>query len=134
MPGVPVYWWRSTGSVCAVKVPSDLPPRRPSRRRPARRIGNRGRIALIVAFVLVLVLFLSARGFANFYVDALWYRSVGQSDLYWSIIRTKLLLALVFSAGFATVLWASLVVADRLGSRSCAPTVPRSRCSSGTES
>ena len=97
-----------------MKVPSDLPPRRPSRQRPARRIGNRGRIVLIVVFVLVVVLFLSARGLANFYVDTLWYQSVDQSDLYWSIIRTRLLLALVFSAGFATVLWASLVVADRL--------------------
>jgi uncharacterized protein len=96
-----------------VKVPSDLPPRRTSRR-SSRRIGNRGRIALIVVFALLLILFLSARGLANFYVDTLWYRSVDQSDVYWSIIRTKLLLALVFSAGFAIVLWASLVVADRL--------------------
>lgn len=57
---------------------------------------------------------MSARGLANFYVDALWYDSVQQSDVFWGVIRTKLLLAIAFSAGFAVVLMASLTLADRL--------------------
>jgi uncharacterized protein len=59
-------------------------------------------------------MFLSARQFANFYVDALWFDSLGQNDVFWATLRTKLLLAFVFSAGFALVTLASLITADRL--------------------
>ena len=51
---------------------------------------------------------------ADAYVDAVWYRSVGQSDVFWGVIRTELFLAIGFSAGFAIFALTNLVIADRL--------------------
>ena len=101
-----------------MRIPSDLPggPRRrgPRRGRQSTKLVSRGRLALIVLFVVAVVLFLSARGLANFYVDLLWFDSVGQSDVFWTSLTTKILLAGVFSVGFALVSFFSLTIAQRL--------------------
>ena len=62
----------------------------------------------------MLLLVLSARGLSSFYVNALWFDSVGRSDVFWGTLRAKTELALVFSVGLAVFLWANLLVADRL--------------------
>lgn len=95
-----------------MRVPSDLPRRPP--RRESGRLGNRGRVLLIALFVVLVVLFVSARSFAGFYVEVLWFRSVDRTDVFWGVLRTKVLLAVAFTVGFAAVAWASLTVADRL--------------------
>lgn len=95
-----------------MRTPSDLP------RRPAREFRNpltgRGRIALVVIVAVVIVVFISAKSVSNFAVDAWWFDSLGRGDVFWGVLRTKLLLALVFTAAFIAIAIVSLAIADRL--------------------
>ena len=68
---------------------------------------------LVIAAVLV-VLVLSARSLSNFYVDLLWFDSVDRSNVFWDSLWAKVLLAVVFSIGFAVVCFFSLTLAQRL--------------------
>ena len=95
-----------------MRVPSDLP-RRPSRSE-GRGIGSRGRIVLIAVFAVLFVLFISARSLAGFYVETLWFNSVGRSDVFWGVLRAKFLLSAVFTVAFVAVSYVSLTVADRM--------------------
>ena len=70
-------------------------------------------IVLIVAAVLVLLV-LSARTLAGFYVDLLWFDSVNRGDTFWAVLKSKIFLGAVFSIGFATVAFISLTLAERL--------------------
>ena len=56
------------------------------------RKPGRGRIAIIAVFAVLLVLVLSARSLSAFYVNVLWHRSIGRTDVYWGIPRAKFLL------------------------------------------
>ncbi len=98
-----------------MRVPSDLPPQRRGRRR--RRISHRGRIILIAIVVLLFALFLSARGIAGFYTDYLWYDSLGFGKVFRSLLLSRVLLAVIFTLLFATLLVVNLWVADRLAPR-----------------
>jgi uncharacterized membrane protein (UPF0182 family) len=71
-------------------------------------------VALVVVAVLVVVLFASARGLANFYTDFLWFSSVDRTDVWGGVIAAQVTLAVLFTAVFAVVLWVNLAVADRL--------------------
>ncbi len=95
-----------------MRVPSDLPRRR--NRNANKKIGNRGRVALIAIFGIILVLFFSARSLSGFYIETLWFRSVGRSDVFWTVLRTKVLLAVLFTAAFVAVAAVSLAIADRM--------------------
>ena len=53
-----------------MRTPSDLPPRQ----RRGRGLSDRGRVALIVVAVLLVVLLLSARFLSGFYIDYLWHQ------------------------------------------------------------
>ena len=94
---------------------SDLP-RGPRRRSTAGRPqwASKGRIILLSIVALVVVLFLSARTLANFYVDLLWFDSVDQGSVFWSTLGSKVFLAAFFSVGFAVVAFISLTLAERL--------------------
>src|SRR2546429_3468598 len=74
--------------------PIDWPPRRPSPRR-------RGRLFLIA---VVLVLFFSAGTTLSYYVDAIWFSSLGYSEVFW---RTLNFQAAAFAA-FAVLTFAAL--------------------------
>lgn len=84
---------------------------------PRRRSGNRGRIILISLAVIALLLYLFGRGIAGFWTDYLWFQSLGRTDVWRTVLGTKVLLALLFSAAFFVVLWVNLVIADRLAPR-----------------
>ncbi len=96
---------------------SDLPGGRgrPSSRRPDW--ASKGRIVLLVVVAVVVVLFLSARSLANFYVDLLWFDSVDRTSVFWKSLGSKAFLAAFFSLGFAVVAFISLTLAERLGPR-----------------
>jgi uncharacterized protein len=93
-----------------MRVPSELP-RQKARK---RRVGNRGRVIIISAVALVVVLFLSAQGIAGFYTDYLWFDSIGFTDPFIGIIAARFVLAGIFTLTFAAMLFVNLVVADRL--------------------
>ncbi len=96
-----------------MRIPSDLPARRPPQRR-RQRISNKARIALVVLAVLLLVLFLSARGIAGFYTDYLWFDSLGKRSVFTRVLRAKLGLGLAFTLGFALLSTLNLTLADRV--------------------
>jgi len=97
-----------------VRPASDLPrgPRRP--RFPRSFKLSRGRFILLVIVALVVLLILSARTLAGFYVDLLWFDSVNREDTFWAVLRSKIFLGLVFSVGFAIVAFTSITLAERL--------------------
>ncbi len=90
-----------------MRKPSDLSPR-------PRRLGDRGRVILIVVAVALLVLLLSARFISGFYVDYLWYKSVDRGDVFWGVLGSKVLLFAMFAAIFIATAFVNLVIADRL--------------------
>ena len=100
-----------------MRNPSDLPPRGPGGPQfKLPKIGrpSRGRILVSVIVGLVLLLAFSARGLSSFYVNVLWFNSVGFSDVYWGILRSKVELAVIFSLGCFAFLWLNLLIADKV--------------------
>ena len=92
-----------------MRTPSDLPPTaRPS------RLGDRGRIALIVVAAVIVVLLLSARFLSGFYIDYLWHTSVGRGDVFWGVLLSKITLFAMFGGAFIAIAVLNLVIADRL--------------------
>ncbi|MFT3851372.1 MAG: UPF0182 family protein [Ilumatobacteraceae bacterium] len=79
-----------------------------------RRVGDRGRVLLVAALVLIVGLIISARFFAGFYVDYLWHTSLGRGDVFWGILRTKVLLFVLFAGAFSAMAILNLLIADRL--------------------
>ncbi|MEO5901241.1 MAG: UPF0182 family protein, partial [Ilumatobacteraceae bacterium] len=77
-------------------------------------MSDRGRVLLIAAVVLVVGLILSLRFFAGFYVDLLWHQSLGRSDVFWGVLRTKVLLFVLFAGAFSAIAILNLLIADRL--------------------
>ncbi len=70
---------------------------------------------MLIALVgVVILLFASARAIAGFYVETLWFQSVGHSDVFWDTLKAKVLLAVTFTVGFAALMYASLSIAERL--------------------
>ena len=98
-----------------MRNPSDLPPRRP---RPTSGIRfskpSKGRLVVTGIVGAIVLLFVSSRSIASWYVDVLWFGSVEKSDVYWTILATKVVLAAVFSLLFALLLGASMWLADKL--------------------
>ena len=89
-----------------MRTPTDLP-------RPARR-GNRGRVVLIVAAVVLFFGLTSVRGLARFYTTYLWFDELGFGDVWQGVLGTKLALVAGFTAGFFVLLYLNLLIADRL--------------------
>ena len=75
---------------------------------------SKGRIILLVIAALLVLLVLSARTLAGFYVDLLWFDSVNRGDTFWAVLKSKIFLGAVFSVGFAVVSFISLTLAERL--------------------
>jgi uncharacterized membrane protein (UPF0182 family) len=90
-----------------MRAASDMP-------RRTSRASGRGRVVLVVALVLLFVLITSLRGIASFYTDYLWFDSLGQSGVWTGVLGAKLLLSLIFTGGFFVLLFANLVIADRI--------------------
>jgi uncharacterized membrane protein (UPF0182 family) len=93
-----------------VRAPSELPRRR-------RTGGTRNRAWLIVLAVALFVLLTSLRGIAGFYTDYLWFDSLEFSGVFTGVLRSKLMLGLLFTAILFVLLWANLLIADRLAPR-----------------
>ena len=75
---------------------------------------SKGRLVVSGIVGAIVLLFLSSRTIASWYVDVLWFGSVGKSNVYWTILATKVVLAVTFSLFFALLLGSSMLLADRL--------------------
>jgi uncharacterized membrane protein (UPF0182 family) len=75
---------------------------------------DRRRALFITIAVLVVVLLLSARFLASFYVDFLWHDSLGRTDVFWGVLGAKLTMFALFGGVFVLTAVINLVIADRL--------------------
>lgn len=96
---------------------SDLPPRGPGG--PVFRVPNfgkpsRGRIITSVVIGVVLLLVFSAKSLSSFYVNLLWFDSVGHSEVYWGVLRSKVELAAIFAIGCFVFVLVNLLIADKV--------------------
>jgi len=96
-----------------VRSPEQVP------RRP-RRATRRGRIWLIVALFVVLVLVGSVHTVAVFFTDYLWFGSVQLTSVWRRLLVVKVSLFAGFAAAFFVVMWVNLMVVDRLAPRELA--------------
>jgi uncharacterized membrane protein (UPF0182 family) len=62
----------------------------------------------------VLLLAFSARSLSSFYVNLLWFDSVGHSEVYWGILTSKIELAAIFAVGAFVFLLVNLMIADKV--------------------
>lgn len=63
--------------------------------------------------MLLFVLVVFGRGFAQFYADVLWHDALGRSDVFWGQIGAKVTLFVIFFLVFLVLAVANLFVADR---------------------
>ena len=64
--------------------------------------------------MLLVGLLLSARFLADFYVDFLWHKSVGRTDVFWGVFGAKLTMFAMFAGTFIAIAVINLIIADRL--------------------
>jgi uncharacterized protein len=76
-------------------------------------VSGRRRVLLIIAGV-VAGLLLAFTALSGFFVDVLWFREVGFSDVFWSILRTKVLLGVAFGLAFFVLLYVNLWIVRRI--------------------
>ena len=97
--------------------PSDLPPQQPRRSGSGGfRIAKPGRSRVIASVLIgaLVALFISGKSIASFYVDVLWFNALGKSNVYWSILGTKVMLGAIFVVAFAIILIVNMWLADRM--------------------
>jgi len=78
------------------------------------RIGSRPRrwpVILLATVVGLAVLFTILAGFV---IDVLWFREVDKTSVFWTTLRTKALLGVVFGAAFFALLYVNLLIAQWL--------------------
>jgi uncharacterized membrane protein (UPF0182 family) len=68
----------------------------------------------IVAIGIVILLFIIFTVMTGFYVDLLWFREVDLSSVFWTVLRTKALLGLIFGLLFFGLLFANMLIVRRI--------------------
>jgi uncharacterized membrane protein (UPF0182 family) len=81
-------------------------------RRPQRQAPRRSRALIITALVLI-VLFFGLTTFASIYTDRLWYKSAGYSQVFSTLIWTRIGLFLVFGVLMGAVVGVNIYLAYR---------------------
>jgi hypothetical protein len=69
---------------------------------------------LIGVGVLILFVVVFGRAVARFYIDYLWHDGLGRADVFWTVIRARLSLFVLFFGAFALLAGVNLFIADRL--------------------
>lgn len=80
-------------------------------RRPSLPTGSRRWIIAAAAVVVVLIVAFSVA--SSFYIDLLWFRELSFTSVFWTTLRTKVLLGLVFGLLFFALLYANLLIVRR---------------------
>jgi uncharacterized protein len=79
-----------------------------------QRPNRRWLLWIAGAVVLALVLL---SGLVGIYVDVLWFREVGFSNVFWTVLWSRVLLAVVFGLLFFAILYANLLIARSIRPR-----------------
>ena len=79
-----------------------------------RRSARRGRVWIIVAAIILIVIFASLKTLATFFTDYLWFSSVNLSSVWRHLFVVKAGLFIGFALIFFVLLWVNLAVVDRL--------------------
>jgi uncharacterized membrane protein (UPF0182 family) len=80
--------------------------------------ASSGRRRLLVGVAVFLAALLAAfTALAGFFIDVLWFREVGYSQVFWSILGTKFALGLLFGLTFFILLYANLSIVRRITPR-----------------
>ncbi|MGZ8605613.1 MAG: UPF0182 family membrane protein [Actinomycetota bacterium] len=82
---------------------------------PAASAGRRRLLVIVIAIVAGLTVAFTA--LSGFFIDVLWFREVGYSQVLWSVLRTKVVLGLAFGVLFFAVLYANLWIVRRITPR-----------------
>ena len=82
---------------------------------PTPMSARRRLIVVLVAVLAGLVLVFTA--LSGFFVDVLWFREVGLSDVFWSVLRTRVVLGLAFGLAFFAALWLNLWIVRKITPR-----------------
>jgi uncharacterized membrane protein (UPF0182 family) len=90
-----------------MRTPQDFPRRAP-------RVSRRTRGIVVGALVAVIVAVVILRALAGFWINYLWFSSVGFTSVFRGVLLTKVVLAAIFVTIFFVVMMASLTVASRL--------------------
>ncbi|MGH2528396.1 MAG: UPF0182 family protein [Actinomycetota bacterium] len=80
--------------------------------RVPRPVG--GRRWLLIAAAAAAALLIGFTALSGFFVDLLWFREVGYTQVFWTILRTKIALGLIFGAAFFAILYANLLIVRML--------------------
>src|SRR5689334_6928649 len=72
---------------------------------------------MVAVVIILIVLLFSLRGLAGFYVNALWFDSLGQGGTWGRLLAAKVVPAVVFTVFFFLIVYVNLLIADRLAPR-----------------
>ncbi|MEC7384331.1 MAG: UPF0182 family protein, partial [Actinomycetota bacterium] len=81
--------------------------------RPPAQRRLKGRVGLIVVGAIAFFVLIFGRGIASFWIDLLWHRALGRSDIFWGQLTAKLTMFGVCLLVFLLLGWVNLWVADR---------------------
>ena len=80
--------------------------------------ASSGRRRLLVVVVAVVVgLFIAFTALSGFFIDVLWFREVGFSQVFWTVLNTRIVLGLLFGIAFFLLLFANLWIVRRITPR-----------------
>jgi uncharacterized protein len=78
---------------------------------PSRPRGpSRARMFLVVAAVVILVLLFSGRTLLSYYVDGLWFSSLGYANVFWKSLRLEWSIFAIFAVVTFTVLYGWVLI------------------------
>ncbi|MDH5290283.1 MAG: UPF0182 family protein, partial [Acidimicrobiia bacterium] len=80
-------------------------------RRPSLPTGSRRWILAAGGVVVALIVAFTVA--SSFYIDLLWFRELQFTSVFWTTLRTKILLGLVFGLLFFALLYANLLIVRR---------------------
>jgi len=80
----------------------------------ARRPPRRWTLAVLLLAFLALA---AVGSVSRFYTDLLWFREVDKADLFWGMLRTKLVIGLLAGLGTALIVGVNLWIVERLAPR-----------------
>ena len=64
----------------------------------------------IIVIGILILLFIGFTVMSGFYVDLLWFREVKLSSVFWSVLRTKAVLGIIFGLLFFALLYVNLLI------------------------